>query len=70
MATELLRVVAVPGALVVPDPHRRMSGRGAWVHPDRQCVELATRRRAFARALRVPGAVDPTPVCEYVARDP
>jgi predicted RNA-binding protein YlxR (DUF448 family) len=78
-ATELLRVVVAAGAAgmpvgstdsaavpVVPDPRRRAPGRGAWLHPDLGCAELAQRRRAFARALRVPGPVDPTPVLEYV----
>ena len=37
-----------------------LPGRGAWLHRDPECVELAERRRAFARALRVPGPVDPT----------
>jgi predicted RNA-binding protein YlxR (DUF448 family) len=74
-AAELLRVVVAPdaagpaGPVVVPDPRRRMAGRGAWVHPDQRCVELAVRRRAFARALRVSGPVDPAPVCAYVASD-
>ncbi|MGH8962168.1 MAG: DUF448 domain-containing protein [Jatrophihabitantaceae bacterium] len=52
---------------VVPDPRHRTPGRGAWLHHDLECVELAERRRAFARALRAPGPVDPTPVREYVA---
>jgi predicted RNA-binding protein YlxR (DUF448 family) len=68
VAAVLLRVVAGPDSQVLPDPRRRIPGRGAWLHPDRRCVELAERRRAFARALRVPGPVDPTPVVEYVAR--
>ena len=67
-ATELLRVVADSDGTIVPDPRRRTPGRGAWLHPDQRCVELAERRRAFSRALRVPGPVDPTPVGEYVAR--
>jgi predicted RNA-binding protein YlxR (DUF448 family) len=72
-ATELLRVVVAPEtageaiSTVVPDPRRRSPGRGAWLHPDRRCAELAQRRRAFNRALRVPGAIDPAPVFEYVA---
>ena len=73
-AAELLRVVvaqgadrAVPPVLVVPDPRHRAPGRGAWLHPDPACVELAQRRRAFGRALRVAGAIDASPVHEHVA---
>ena len=54
----LLRVVAEPrdegNPAVVPDPRRRLPGRGAWLHPDIACLDLAVRRRAFARALRTP----------------
>jgi predicted RNA-binding protein YlxR (DUF448 family) len=67
MAAELLRVVAGPGGCVLPDPRRRAAGRGAWVHPDPDCVALAERRRAYGRALRVPGPADPAAVREYVA---
>ena len=65
--SRLLRVVArvqhddsdsVGVVLLVPDLRRRLPGRGAWVHPDPGCLELAVRRRAFARALRVQGQVD------------
>ncbi|MBC7291856.1 MAG: YlxR family protein [Actinotalea sp.] len=58
--TDLLRVVRVAGDegdLAVVDAHRSLPGRGAWVHPDPQCLELAERRRAFARALRA-GPID------------
>jgi predicted RNA-binding protein YlxR (DUF448 family) len=55
---------------VVPDPRRRAPGRGAWLHRDPKCVALAERRRAFGRALRVAGAIDPTLVGEYVAEHP
>jgi uncharacterized protein len=54
---ELLRVVAVDGHLV-PDPARRLPGRGAHLHPDPACLAQAERRRAFPRALRVPGSLD------------
>ena len=35
-----------------------MPGRGAYVHPDLQCLERAAQRRAFPRALRVEGPLD------------
>jgi predicted RNA-binding protein YlxR (DUF448 family) len=54
-------VVARSGALVV-DEHRVLPGRGAHLHRDPACLELAERRRAFPRALRVPGPLDPAAV--------
>jgi hypothetical protein len=65
VASGLLRVVAVDGALV-PDPQRRQPGRGAWVHPELDCLRLAERRRAFPRALRAAGALDIAPVQAFV----
>ncbi|WP_218617250.1 YlxR family protein [Cryptosporangium aurantiacum] len=70
-ATELLRVVAVERGVTrvtVPDPARRLPGRGAWLHPDPACFVLAERRRAFGRALRVPGVPDAEEVREYLTR--
>lgn len=40
------------------DALARFPGRGAWVHGTRDCVETATERRAWARALRVSGPLD------------
>ncbi|WP_082373221.1 YlxR family protein [Nocardia sp. NRRL S-836] len=57
LPSELLRVVAVGGS-AVPDVHRRLPGRGAWLHFDLECLRNAERRRAFSRALRVQGALD------------
>ena len=65
-AADLLRVVAqkyeVDGVadafVLVPDTQRRLPGRGAWLHPDRDCLSEAERRRAFGRALRVSGHLD------------
>ena len=65
----LLRVVAVgdqPPRLI-PDPAGRLPGRGASVHPDPRCVDLADKRRAFPRALRLAGPLDVTPVRDHVA---
>ena len=52
---------------VVPDPGRRLPGRGAHIHPDPACLALAERRRAFGRALRITGVVDTGGLSEYVA---
>jgi hypothetical protein len=38
------------------------------VHLDLACVDLADRRRAFPRALRLAGPLDVGPVREHVAR--
>ncbi|MFT4189252.1 MAG: YlxR family protein [Aeromicrobium sp.] len=57
----LVRVVAVPAdplTVITPDPRRSMPGRGAYVHPDPACLDLARRRKAFGRALRVEGPLD------------
>ncbi|HEU0100684.1 MAG TPA: YlxR family protein [Mycobacteriales bacterium] len=62
----LLRVVAV-GDVLVPDPAGRLPGRGASVHLDLRCVDLADKRRAFPRALRLAGPLVVRPVREHVA---
>jgi uncharacterized protein len=59
--SDLVRVVVVEGVLV-PDPRARIAGRGAWLHPDPACLDLAVRRRALPRALRVPAPLDDTAV--------
>ena len=65
----LLRVVQVSvnegSALAVVDTDRTRPGRGAWLHPDLLCLDLAERRRAFPRALRT-GPLDTTPVREHL----
>lgn len=54
--TELLRIVLVDGE-IMPDQSAERLGRGAYVHPMRECVTLARERRAYARAFRVsPGS--------------
>ena len=65
----LLRLVmeAMSGEVVV-DPRAAMPGRGAWIHPDPHCLDLAERRRALGRALRVTRPIDLAPVRERVGR--
>ncbi|MDM4763505.1 YlxR family protein [Galbitalea sp. SE-J8] len=53
----LLRIV-VSGDAIVPDTSGTAPGRGAWVHPTRDCVQRAIRRRAFGRALRTDAVLD------------
>jgi uncharacterized protein len=68
----LLRVVAVEAGgevVVAPDPHHRLAGRGAWLHPDPSCLDLAERRRAFPRALRRGGPLDSSAVREFVTAE-
>ena len=63
----LLRVVVDPGAnVLVVDVARRMPGRGAWLHPDPHCLELAVKRRAFGRALRLAASPDAGAVARYL----
>ncbi|KMS86023.1 YlxR family protein [Prauserella rugosa] len=58
---ELVRLVVAHGELVV-DERRRLPGRGAWLHRDPACLVKAERKRAFPRALRVPGPLDTSAV--------
>jgi hypothetical protein len=49
---ELIRFVAGPDRVVVPDLARRLPGRGVWVDATRVAVSEAVRRKAFARSLQ------------------
>ena len=64
--TDLVRVVVGRDGAAVPDPRGRMPGRGASLHPSTDCLDLAERRRVFARALRVAGPVDTAAVRRHV----
>jgi uncharacterized protein len=57
--TDLLRI-AVVGDQCVADPRGTLPGRGAYLHPDMACFDLAVRRRAFPRAYRVQGPLGTT----------
>lgn len=56
---QLVRLVREPapdGAAprVRVDPHRSAPGRGAWLHPDASCLDLALRRGGLPRSFRGP----------------
>jgi predicted RNA-binding protein YlxR (DUF448 family) len=70
-ASDLLRIVVESPSgegsrRLVPDLRGGMPGRGAHLHPDPECLALAERRKAFGRALRVEGLLDPTLVREQI----
>ena len=71
LAAELLRVAAVAtdeGEFTLAvDTAGTLPGRGAWLHPNTQCLRSAVRRRAFGRALRISGSPDTTAVAEHIA---
>lgn len=59
--SDLVRLVvdeAAVSAAVVVDDARTSQGRGAHLHPDPTCLDLAIRRRAFPKAFRLPGPLD------------
>lgn len=51
--SELVRFVRTSEQTVRCDPAGRMSGRGAYLCPDRACFETARKRHALDRALRI-----------------
>jgi uncharacterized protein len=51
--------------VVTVDAAGNLPGRGAWLHPDQQCLREAIRRRAFVRALRITGTPDTSAVVEW-----
>jgi uncharacterized protein len=49
----LLRVARSPTGVAF-DPVGRAPGRGAYLHADAECLQLARRRRSLERALKAP----------------
>jgi len=49
----LIRVVRTPERELLIDPTGKKSGRGAYLCPVRECVELAAKKRALEHALDV-----------------
>ncbi|WP_279221417.1 YlxR family protein [Actinomyces lilanjuaniae] len=64
---QLVRLVLAPGGVLDVDLRAAAPGRGAWIHPDPQCVARAERRRAFGRALRVSAPLDSDLVWRWLA---
>jgi len=49
----MVRVVARPGGAVV-DSTGHAEGRGAYLHRDAGCIEIARKRKALERSLKAP----------------
>lgn len=53
---------------VVPDPQRKLGGRGASVHPTRECITLAVKKGGFARAAKKSVTIDAAALWTSLAR--
>lgn len=62
---DLLRVTLQDGVLTV-DERGQLPGRGARLHPDLACLDVAAKRRAFNRAFRVKGELDVGPIRKWI----
>lgn len=51
---ELVRIVRRPDGQVEVDPGGKMSGRGAYICPSRECLEKAVAGKSLERALQAP----------------
>jgi len=51
--TSMMRVVRSPEGGAVYDPTMRVSGRGVYLCYNRKCVDIARKRHALERALKV-----------------
>ena len=48
----LIRFVAAPDGLIVPDVAAKLPGRGLWVEASRKAIGLAVEKKLFARAAK------------------
>jgi len=51
-ARGLIRFVVGPDGQIVPDVAGKLPGRGIWVSADRAALDLAVKKKLFARAAR------------------
>ena len=48
--TQLLRIAVAPDDTLVPDVSAKLPGRGMWISPSREAVELAGKKGLFNRS--------------------
>jgi predicted RNA-binding protein YlxR (DUF448 family) len=63
----LVRFVAGPDGVVVPDVARKLPGRGLWVEAKRASVDLAARKGGFSRSAKAK-LVAPADLSDQVER--
>jgi predicted RNA-binding protein YlxR (DUF448 family) len=49
---DLVRIVRIARGGAAVDPTGRAGGRGAYVHANAACIEVARKRKALERALK------------------
>ena len=64
---ELARIVRTPEGQILLDVSHKANGRGAYLCPDRKCLEAAFKRKAVERAL---GCAVPDDVKESLLNGP
>lgn len=55
----MIRFIIAPDGAVAPDVSVKGPGRGVWVRADREAIELAIKRNAFARSAKRPAKITP-----------
>lgn len=65
--TGLIRFVAGPGDVIVPDLAGKLPGRGIWVSAERAALEKAVTKRLFARAAKAQVTAPETLVADVEA---
>ena len=63
----LIRFVAGPEGIVVPDLARKLPGRGLWVAAERTAVETAARKGGFSRSAKT-RLIAPADLADQVER--
>ena len=53
----LIRIVRAPGSSAAVDKTGHAAGRGAYVHNDPECINLARKRKSLERSLK--GSIEP-----------
>jgi uncharacterized protein len=54
----MVRIVRQPDGGVAVDRTGHAAGRGAYLHADVACIEIARKRKALERALKTPVTTD------------